>query len=397
MFSYLNALQDVVDKVIVQRGQRLFLEGKVQLKENLILDYWRLYKVNTNQDEPYLVKIPLIHLALSRDKHLLAGQAMQEVASCTCAYFLEYGLCKHISAVCASLDSEFRVRSTPSIEKKAGELFESTTQLDITDQINRSNLQKQHNEWLTNFEKAILESNWYGKEKFLSSLTTELSLDFNHEHTEFWPSLNHLLKDYGKDFDTERNIASLAAQTLLYNVTVWWDFWSQYVFEWDIRNSRIFWYKLMQWKSDQNVAKEFDRITQTAKQNYSENSKKQIIDYITERMGGDFNSQLILCKAIGYYPWIRDNLHKIDPTTLLTLTNEIPECESQIEIIIAEQLKEWSLIIESGGDGQELIGILRAWSQTIGQTETFEETLNYILANTKHKRKLFNELKKFIR
>ncbi|MFM6249908.1 MAG: hypothetical protein ACKPEQ_12295, partial [Dolichospermum sp.] len=75
MLSYLKSVQKLIHPSIYQRGIKLYLDGSIVGFEELTLDYWRIYKV-IGTDE-YLIKIPLLHLALDRQKFDQSSQALE--------------------------------------------------------------------------------------------------------------------------------------------------------------------------------------------------------------------------------------------------------------------------------------------------------------------------------
>ena len=105
MVSYLDSVRKLVDKSIYGRGLKTFLEGGVISFTDLTIDSWRKYQVKDTNTE--VVVIPLLHLVLSIQKWEQAENALKESAFCSCLYFKEFGTCKHIVAVCASIEQEF--------------------------------------------------------------------------------------------------------------------------------------------------------------------------------------------------------------------------------------------------------------------------------------------------
>ena len=129
MFSYLDAAQKLVSREIYGRGIKYYLEGKVLKFDELVLDFWRLYQVSENHENA-IIKLPLLHLALNQSKYEQADKALTEVCSCTCSYYQEYGPCKHIVAVCASIEQEFGLNKKPVVqnqntEKKVDSLLQN--------------------------------------------------------------------------------------------------------------------------------------------------------------------------------------------------------------------------------------------------------------------------------
>ena len=107
MLSYLETVQKIAQTDVYNRGLKYYLDGKVLSHQDLVLDLWRKYKVSSNRI--YEVQIPLLHLALSPKKFDKADLALLESVSCECGYFQEFGICKHIVAVCGSLENEFNI------------------------------------------------------------------------------------------------------------------------------------------------------------------------------------------------------------------------------------------------------------------------------------------------
>ena len=387
MFSYLEAVKSLVIKEVFQRGQKLYLGGDVLTYTSLTLDYWRLYNVKgTTQDILYKVKIPLLHLALKRANWKKAPKALDESANCECAYYQEYGVCKHLVGVCAALDNEFYFRSTAKDEAEVENMASS-----ILEQIIEVETQKEENEWLKNFEIVISNSNWYQKSRWLSTMTNQIR-STPELYVEFWNALKGQVSELCADFDHEKKCLALAVETLIFDGDIWWSFWREFIEKGNFQNTKYFWMKVFLWKSDSNINKIFPKLMYFARQKYSEKEKLEIISLILSKSKISFAAQLEYTSDLQILSWLKENMDKIDPQNLLKLVELFPDDTESIELKIYNQVREWVDLLPAG-EGEELVQILQSWRDILGNSDLLQDLGNYIITTHKRRRNLVSQVK----
>ena len=218
MLSYLQIVSKITSQGIYDRGVRDYLEGKLVSKKDLILDNWREYECVSKRDR-YIVKIPVLHLALSPYKEDQAEKALQEVVSCTCEYYQEgYGICKHIVMACADLDNEFSIKLQQQKEKVAKKDLDS-----VLDGIFVAEKTRVQNEFFTELDR-FLNTSSYLTLSFIDKAAKNINIK-QDEYTDFFKKLEALLKSYLRSYETEKKVIKLVYQTLSYGRISWYLIW----------------------------------------------------------------------------------------------------------------------------------------------------------------------------
>jgi hypothetical protein len=366
VISYLEAVKELVDPGIYSRGVRYFLEGSVSSYEEMTLDYWRLYKVIGNKE--YLIKFPLLHLALSQKKFNQAAQAITESVECSCDFYLEHGICKHIVAVCASLDQEFSLNlaktKTKIAKKESSNLLETIFEADKIRQIRQFEI---------DFEQ-YLESSKSTNFRWLEDFTLAV-IDTPSEYEEFLKHLKIIVHKYLIDFDKERKILKLIPKTLIYGKKVWWDFW--YTNFDEINQNKLYdlWTEIWEIKM-LNMAGEFEKDIIAQLLQMDDQNKAVVLEKLQAKFTFNKNFWLEFVFVSKYWQWFEENLNSLDPQYLLRIAQVWPEKQDQIEYIILAQAKVWADFLQPG-QYQEIIDLFRGWEDKIGRTENFERALDY--------------------
>jgi len=381
VISYLETVKKLVDPGIYARGVRYFLEGSVVAFDEMTLDYWRLYRVVGNKE--YFIKFPLLHLALNQKKFNLAAQAITEAVECSCDFYLEHGVCKHIVAVCASLDQEFSLKlastKTKIAKKESSNLLETIFEADKNKQIRQ---------FETDFEQYLESSkstNFRWLEDFILA-----AIDSPIDYEEFLKHFKIIIHKYLIDFDKERKILKLIPKTLIYGKKIWWDFWYDNFSE--INENKLYdlWTEIWEVKM-LNMAGEFeDQIVQQLGQ-MSDQSKAIILVKLQEKFTFNKKFWLEFIYVSKYWTWFEENLNSLDPQYLLRIAQVWPEKQDQIEHIIFGQAKIWADFLQPG-QYDEIVELFRQWEDKIGRTENFERALDYYKDLHGKKKSLMKEL-----
>ena len=389
MFSYLQIVQELVPIEILQRGQKLYLNKGVLSKQDMVLDFWRLYLVRgTSRTDEYRVTIPLLHLALNQKKWSQSKQALEETATCECAYFEEYGVCKHIVCACAAIDDEFNFQNL-----KKGQESNTDNQIvaDVFGQILEAQTQKEENQWLKNFEIVIVNPSWHDKSRWLSQMTTQIRTS-PENYLEFWALLKKTAENYCKVFEKERSCLTLAVETLIFDGDLWWKFWQGLIADSDFQNVKYFWLRIIQWQSDININRIFGELMSFARQKYTDAQKLQILDLATTQNKLNPKSQLKIAMDFQILSWLKGNLDKIDPSNLLDIVELFPDDAEKIEISIYNQLLEWVDLLPPG-EGEEVLEVMRKWKVILGNSDLLQDLGKYIGTNLKRRRNFVREVK----
>ena len=231
MFSYLDTIKKLVNESTYQRGLKYYLEGKVVNFENLILDFWRKYKVVGSGE--YLVKIPILHLALNSKKFAQSSQALEQIINCTCPYFCDYNkTCKHIVATCASLENEFGLNLKKTKNQIEHKIETKNLKSNIFEAIFEAEKDKQIKQFQYNWEDYLTSSkgNYNQYFPFLEEFvraTTKAPEEYE-DFLEDWKL--EIIKEL-RDYEKEKKIIQIIPVSILVGKELWWNFWQKLLLE----------------------------------------------------------------------------------------------------------------------------------------------------------------------
>lgn len=376
MLSYLETVKKCCPTEIYNRGLRAYLEGKIISQQAMVLDFWRVYKVEDR--EIYTVQIPLLHLALSLDKHSLASKALQEVVSCDCNYFQEFGVCKHITAVCASLEDEFSI----SLKKQKRGASSSASQ--VFDSILEVGIEKKIRQFLVALEDFLEVG--YSNLSFLQDFILEVKTDPKYQTT--LKQVQALLLEKIENYEYERKILKLVQPSLILDAENWWSVWHKIQAKLTAKNRLKFFSQV--WKSYlagnlESIQAEF----KTALQNLAELDKLEIFEFLQKEYEAEAENWLEFAILAQMQSWIVKNLNLLDPLFLLKVIQAFPDIRETAEIHLLEQLKLWSDFLETGQNYDEIIQVFDIWQKELGGSIYCEEALDYFKQNHPKKKKLF--------
>lgn len=386
MFSYLNTIQPLVDETIFNRGQRLYLEGRVSRPRDLVLDYWREYTVDDTKDQ-FRVRIPLLHLALSRSKFTQAGEALAESVSCECEYFRDFGLCKHLVAVCSHLEQEFGL----GMKSKKQSLYNSVAD-QVLDSIFTAERDKLVREFQTHLEDYLNSS---GRSSF--QWVQDFAQTFNQqpeEYLEFFENITDYLKENIKTYEKEKRILKLLEYVAVYNSIPWWNLIAELIVEmhpksrleltlnlWPIYSSGVM----------SNYQKEFEHYLNSL----SQEEKDHILEGLIKSRQTDQEYWLKFIFVSQNILWIQENYEYLDPENLIKAATFIPDQQEELTIILAKKMRIWSEFLPVG-EYEEIISIIDSWQKNLGRGDIFEDTIKYIIEVNKKRRGLVKKIREIL-
>lgn len=382
MFSYLQAVSETVDKSIYSRGVKYYLEGRVGKHRELTLDFWREYKV-LGTDE-YLIEIPLLHLALDPSKFENADQALLESARCNCHYFKEYGVCKHIVAVCASLEKEFN----PSIKSNKIGLGGDTES--ILENIFEVEVDKKTRRWSSLLENYIKSSGSQSPTWF-DEVVTEVTKKPD-DYKIFLEKLNKQINEGIKSYEIEIKIIGLIKQSLYFGGVFWWIFWQPFFHKLERYNKVKLWESL--WKMYVvGMFRSFKVEFLESLKSLSVEIKEEIITILQRDFTHQTQFWVNFAIESKFESWLETRIPDLDPKNLLRVYKILPEHGDEIERYVLKQIKVWSDFLQPGEYG-EITDVFKTWERVIGRSEVFEQAVKYIKENHPKKKKLIQEIEK---
>jgi hypothetical protein len=380
MISYLNSVKSIVNQGVYNRGIRLYLDGKVSRPTTMVLDNWRKYKV-TGSIGSYCIKMPLLHLTLDQNNFDKAGSAISEVSTCECEYYYSYGACKHIVAVCASIDKEFDLEARITFDTQKAD------RTSVLDNIFEAEKVKKHRKWYEVIEMYLIREhlNYFYLDEISKTLADE-PLD----HDDFLLGMSKIVELAIGTYTKEKLLIKIILETILVGKKIWWDFWFPYLMRFDERNkTRLFvgLWKIRWLSGAKTYRDELDRLLVSMK-----NKEKQLI---FEQLKNDFENQreiwLEYCFVSKYYSWLEENIDNLDPFNIIKLCLNLPEKREELEFKVLNQVKVWADFLQVG-KYTEIIDFFAYWQQTLGRSEVYEEAVKYFQTNHPKKKKLLNSI-----
>jgi uncharacterized protein YihD (DUF1040 family) len=405
MFSYTQIAKDLVEIDIYNLGTRLYLDGSVGTIERLLIDNWRIYNVKDSL-KVYRVTMPVLHLVLSRGKFNDAVEAILQSTNCTCNYFHEFGSCKHVVAVCQSMQKEFlEVEGKGQLTKKKDLEAVGNVLGNIFDVEQKSKFRKLHELFETYFAKSEVKSiYWFeqfvhevkknkGKVK-MNNGSIFSSIDFgdpNIDYTPFLVELKSIFQNKLRDYDQEKKVYYLMTVSLQSGGRFWWCFWHDLIPRFSERQQLRLWSEIYRWKMSR-ITLDYNDLIEDALVAMDDSEKKKILEKLQQDYENNLKLWLDFVLTSRYEQFLVDNLDKFDPELLIDIAYILPEKLEEIEVRIMNQVKIWSDFMKAG-EYQEIVQLLSKWVK-LGRSDYFWETMKYIQTQHKKKPKLMNILRK---
>ena len=383
MFSYLDTVHELVSEQIYARGIKYYLEGKITKQEDLILDFWRLY---STVEEGIWVQIPILHLALDQSKYPKSSEALQQVVSCQCAYFQEFGICKHVVAVCASLEQEFKlsknqIENTKKVDQKTTE--------SILDNLFDVDIQKKHRRWITRLE-SYLNTSGYEKPSWFDEVILEVSKD-SGSHFKFLESLKIMVDAGLSTWEIELRIITLIKESLYFGGKVWWEFWYPFFERLESHNKYKLWIAL--WKMYiVGIFKDYqDQFLHAIVNDLDPQLKLEVLEGLEKEFSEKPKVWIDFAIASKNTDWLTKNLDQLEPLILLQIYNSLPDYQDEIEQRIYNQIKIWVEFLPVG-EYDELIKTIKTWLKVVGRSDRYEMLCRYIKEIHGKKKKLMEAI-----
>lgn len=381
MLSYLEVVKKLVDTEIYNRGVRLYLEGKVLGHKELILDYWRSYEVQGRADI-YTVDLPLLHLALSQGKYEQADRALKEVVRSDSPYFLEFGVCQHVVAVCAALDQEFKIKPR---DKKSPKISSD----EVWNRILEAESGKKEREWIAALEVALY-SGFREQSRHFRQLKEMLVEVVENQKAGFPVGLEKIFSGLVGDYLLEKNLLKLFVHPYFLSKggLVWWRLIEPFLGRMD-RDNQV---KAIQelWKNRlAGNTEDFDPPLTTYFQELDSNLKEEVLQALELEFSAEPKNWIGFALVSKNAAWLEKNLDKLDGHFLVLIAKEYPDRRETLEQKLGQQTRVWSDFLQPG-EYDELLDLLKQWKQELGSSDYLEETIKYIKQNHPRKTKLIN-------
>jgi len=381
MFSYLKSIQKEVSPTVLQKGQKLYLDGYTQKFETMILDNWRAYMV-TDKRQEYVVKVPLLHLLLDIEQQKLLPAAILESVHCDCEYFFSNGICKHVIGVLASLDNEF------SLELKQQKQQRQKADNHLIDQIFLVNEKQKVTQFFHDLEEYFYTSgfgfNW------LKKFCQEFAGKLNHD---FFQNLEPFLLKHLETFEGEKKIVRLLYQTLLLDCQNWWQFWLKILPQLSAKNQLNLQIKIFKLTLT-NTLKPVETKVELYFSQLKTKQKQQIIKVLNSEENLPDNTVNSFAILSSFLDWIEQNLHLFSVKEMLLISQKFPDFSENLEQNLAEKVKVNLDFVQEKEHLNEILETLENWLQVFGRTAFFEKSLDYAKQNLKNQKSFQKKLNK---
>ncbi len=403
MFSYLDAVKPLVDEGIYARGVRLYLEGKVLPHTSMVLDYWREYQV-IGKHETCVVNLPVVHLALSAQKYDQFSLAIKQSGRCSCEYFAEYGTCKHIVAVCASLQQEWQPSQIQKTQKKDAEVNFLLDSLFTADEEKKSReiisnlytvletgmlLETQIVKKLENFADFIFKN-------FQANLKSKVSAE-NQKTEKYYilQKINEIITKKVGNYQEEKRLIRIITNPKLTEKGgfAWVEFWLPYVHQFDLLNQEILWFEW--WLAvlvgaSKNFLSEMNSVFAKI--------DPQIKEGVLERIQKQFINQkeywLKFVFVANMSEWVYKHRADLDSSYLLMAMEYFPEYREEWEIYLQQYMATWTDYLPAG-EYEEFLKTFTKW-KIFGQSDYLRLALDYVLSTHSKKRSLVQGIQKIL-
>jgi hypothetical protein len=323
----------------------------------------------------YLVKMPLLHLALDRKKFTKASQALVESAVCNCEYFTSYGICKHIVAICGSLEQEFGLEL-----KRAKLTFEVQDEQSGLSKIFNVDEEKQERVLLQSLEEYLIKPDYRNLKAYLDQSSYE---DDGTEPQEVFPELFKFTKKSLAKFEHEVSLQPLIVQQIILKGKFWWRWWQLLWSEIGIEKQRKLWFDLYLAYQHGLLIQIGDEFIDTY-----QNFDREMKNYLFKKLRNEFPEHpkkwIDFAMNAEYWEGVAEYLDQLDPILLIKIALRWPEQQEEIEQLLVSRVRPYLEFLPTG-EYEELIEIFTEWQTQLGRSVYFEEVIK--LAKDLHPKK----------
>lgn len=386
MLSYLEAAKSIANDSVFARGVRLYLEGHILGHGDLHLPSWRVYKVNGTYD--YDIKIPLIHQILPQDSWHIATDALADTVTCDCPYFIDgNGICKHIVAVCASLDQEFRTPLSDAVN-----IHNPNTHIPTAHGLLDALFEVEYNKVVSGWLNDI-DTFFERRAKLVPySLRNMIKTTVQHwdEYATFVAQFQDICLQQLKTWEGEKQLL-LLFEEMLYSIDdVWFEIIANIAGQFDTKNQTTFTSKT--WLHAHYIHTGGDStVMQTWVLKRSENIRLAALEQMSTRVGEFSNAILEYALKAELYDWVRTHYEQWTPHQLLRIVSFMPDEINVVELRLFNHIRVWSDFLIAGKYG-DLIAVMNAWFDACGQSDMYMQALKYIVENHPKKKRLIQEI-----
>ncbi len=386
MFSYLACIKPLVNDSVYASGIKLYLEGKVIDTKDMSLPHWKTCKVHGNNESLH-VTFPEIHNLIPTQSEQIQTNALKHHAQCTCPYFVEYGTCKHIVAICCQYDDTLgkKIQKQPS---KTEAVRIDSTMNSLIDTMFAVEGQKTSRKWINQIDQYMTRLNsedcfWF--DEIVRNVAGNPS-----DYTGFIVDFQSYIDTHIQTFEYEAKIVELIKHSLYFGEKLWWDFWLPILPKLSQEAQLKIW--VSSWKL--YLAGVFNMWKQDFLYQLRENDL-EFNHTILEKLQHDFRDKsefwtrfVIEAQITG---WIEENFEKLDPLNLLKIVQHVSDKQESIEEAIYKHIRVWSDFLTTGSYDQ-IIEVFQAWKDTLGQTDIYQDAQNYIKLHHPKKKSLLGKI-----
>lgn len=370
-FRYQEWAKSKTDEVIYQRGLRLFLEGAITSFAELELVGWRRYSVFDKQEN--LVRIPLVHILLAEQSNKIKTQNLDEVVSCDCEFFSQtHQLCRHICAVCASLDKEFKQNKNKVELQKIGSIIDNFFSVEQ---------EKNESKWLGEFETYFDldedEQAAFSLRK-LESLVVDIFKE-PQKHRVFYNRLETLFQEAKESYNREKKLARLILSSRFWLVgqIYWWNIVKPFLLNLHEQNLVYLWSQLWPLSIEyKTIFVEFEADFKKVILNLDKKIVTEILQVMSEE-NIKFETLVEFALASGNHNFLIKNLENMTPAELVRTFKVEPDEVEKIEHILYEQMMVLSDFLQPTTQS-ELIANMNMWREEIGESAIYQKAVDYI-------------------
>jgi hypothetical protein len=383
MSYYLDIAKEINLETLVQRGQKLFLDGKV-VRNSELIENWFSYTI-----ESYEVICPTLHLLSGKE---LESGIFYKLSKCQCEYHKHYDFCQHVFAVLAFLDDKYSKEEFKNNLK--AEDFQST---DIWKSISQGEKSSIINNYIFQF-RALKE---YTRSDSWSENTITKNLGNLPKDLQKYPEIEDFFKNFlsesFKDFKEQKKAISLLVHPYLisYDGKKWLSYFTPYLPKVHQNNSLILITNLYENLANQIIPKNLSKDVFAIINSFPIEKREEA--FITFREVYSQRNELWIeyCFKAKLPELLIKNIDLLDPINMIKIIELDPTKADLVERKVFNHAKVCSDFLPNGGDYQDILELFDIWHDLLGKTPLLEEAIEYFKEFHPKKRSLLLELSKF--
>jgi len=410
--TYSEAAKTKTSEAVYARGIKYYLYQKIKSQQDLLLPFWRIYEVK-GEHENYFVRFPIAHKLTQISTLDKLANILETHASCNCPYAIEYGICKHIVAVCSDVDNEFFEPQKDFKLKNDAKEIGKLQNISILENIFGIEQVKKQAQFL-NYLFKLNTPSYLTREMVLeiekeTQLVSDLAGKLIVDHG-FQNGLEMLIEEFGQKPDTftlinkilekiepklgfykeEKDIFILIEKTVYF----WQNpsflylaiFWMPHI---SIINSSKIIYLLFKLSftilENSRWAKTF--VEYLGSGSLSQELIQAVIDSLEQDFGGDAPITAAFAIQTRFTAFLDKNLETLQNPVLLNIIDILPDSHEQIDQILRDRARAWVDYLPTNTQSYtELSTFLHTWATNLGSSEYLQEVLSHV-QQIHHKKK----------